>query len=95
MTFKPSSDLPLTLTLTLTLISSLQLKKVVWWVGGWWWWWWINPLQTLSQGLVLTLRFSIGPELDNFIGMKIDECNSQENKIHCDCESLYENFKGE
>ena len=20
-----------------------------------WWWWWINPLQTLSQGLVLTL----------------------------------------
>ena len=23
-------------------------------VGGWWWW--INPLQTLSQGLVLTLR---------------------------------------
>ena len=33
--------------------------------GGWWWWWWANPLQTLSQGLVLTLRFTIGPELDN------------------------------
>ena len=29
-------------------------------VGGW-----INPLQTLSQGLVLTLRFTFGPELDN------------------------------
>ena len=26
---------------------------------------WINPLQTLSQGLVLTLRFTFGPELDN------------------------------
>ena len=26
--------------------------------------WWINPLQTLSQGLVLTLRFTFGPELD-------------------------------
>ena len=29
------------------------------------WWWWINPLQTLSQGLVLTLRFTFDPELDN------------------------------
>ena len=29
-------------------------------VGGW-----ANPLQTLSQGLVLTLRFTFGPELDN------------------------------
>ena len=29
--------------------------------GGWWW---INPLQTLSQGLVLTKLFTIGPELD-------------------------------
>ena len=28
--------------------------------------WWANPLQTLSpQGLVLTLRFTLGPELDN------------------------------
>ena len=26
--------------------------------------WWANPLQTLSQGLVLTLRFVFGPELD-------------------------------
>ena len=26
---------------------------------------WANPLQTLSQGLVLTLRFTFGPELDN------------------------------
>ena len=26
---------------------------------------WANPLQTLSQGLVLTLRFKFGPELDN------------------------------
>ena len=25
---------------------------------------WINPLQTLSQGLVLTLCFTFGPELD-------------------------------
>ena len=25
----------------------------------------INSLQTLSQGLVLTLRFTFGPELDN------------------------------
>ena len=24
-------------------------------VGGWWWWW-AKPLQTLSQGVVLTLR---------------------------------------
>ena len=24
--------------------------------GWWWWWWWAKPLQTLSQGLVLTLR---------------------------------------
>ena len=29
--------------------------------GGWWW---INRLQTLSQGLVLTLRFTFDPELD-------------------------------
>ena len=29
--------------------------------------WWANPLQTLSQGLVLTLRFTFDPELDNFI----------------------------
>ena len=29
-------------------------------VGGW-----ANPLQTLSQGLVLTWRFTFGPELDN------------------------------
>ena len=29
--------------------------------------WWANPLQTLSKGLVLTLRFTFGPELDNFL----------------------------
>ena len=43
----------------LTLISSLQVEKSCV-VGGW-----INPLQTLSQGLVLTLRFTFGPEIDN------------------------------
>ena len=32
-------------------------------VGGWW----ANPLQTLSQGLVLTLRFTFDPELDNIL----------------------------
>ena len=26
---------------------------------------WANPLQTLSQGLVLTLRFMFGPDLDD------------------------------
>ena len=31
------------------------------WVGGGW----INQLQTLSQGLVLTFRFTFNPELDN------------------------------
>ena len=31
-------------------------------VGGW-----INPLQTLSQGLVLTLRFTFDTELDNVL----------------------------
>ena len=29
--------------------------------------WWANPLQTLSQGLVLTLRFTFDPELDNTV----------------------------
>ena len=29
---------------------------------------WINPLQTLSQGLVLTFRFTFDPELDNKFG---------------------------
>ena len=46
----------------LTFISSLQIKKMLlggWGGGG------PNPLQTLSQGLVLTLRFTFGPELDN------------------------------
>ena len=33
-------------------------------MGGWWCWW-INPLQTISQDLVLTLRFTFDPELDN------------------------------
>ena len=28
---------------------------------------WANPLQTLSLGLVLTLRFAFGPELDNLL----------------------------
>ena len=52
------------------LTTSFQLKKSCVVVGGWWW---INPLQTLSQGLVLTfpftglvltLRFTFDPELD-------------------------------
>ena len=46
----------------LTIISSIQLKKKFsggGWVGGW-----INPLQTLSQGLVLALRFTFELELD-------------------------------
>ena len=46
----------------LTLISSFQLKKSYMVVGGGW----ANPLQTLSQGLVLSLRFTFGPELNNF-----------------------------
>ena len=46
------------------LISSLQLKKL-YGGGGGGWCWWINPLQTLSQGLGLTLRFTFDPELDN------------------------------
>ena len=29
--------------------------------------WWANPLQTLSHGLVLTLRFTFDPELDNIV----------------------------
>ena len=32
-------------------------------VGGW-----ANPLQTLSLGLVLTIRLTFGPELDNNLG---------------------------
>ena len=31
--------------------------------------WCINPLQTLSQGLVLTLRFTFDPELDNYCAL--------------------------
>ena len=33
-------------------LSTVQLKQVVWWGGGGW----INPLQTLSQGPLLTFR---------------------------------------
>ena len=33
--------------------------------------WWANPLQTLSQGLVLTLRFTFGSELDN-LGLDLE-----------------------
>ena len=35
-------------------------------VGGW-----INLLQTLSQGLVLTLRITFDPELDNILSFFI------------------------
>ena len=37
-------------------------------VGGGWWWW-ANPLQTLSQGLVLALHFTFDPELENSVSV--------------------------
>ena len=43
--------------------------------GGWWWWWWINPLQTLSQGLVLTLRSLLALSLTTKDCIKYDFLN--------------------
>ena len=45
------------------LISSFKFKNLSGGGGGDGWW--ANPLQTLSQGLVLSLRFTFDPELDN------------------------------
>ena len=52
-----------TLNICPSRAASSQLKKLS--DGGWWWW--ANPLQTLSQGLDLTLRFRFDLELDNIV----------------------------
>ena len=51
------------------------------------WWWvvggWNNPLQTLSQGLVLTFRFTFDPELDNISDLLIKIINTIFISVQC------------
>ena len=44
---------------------------------------WINPLQTLSQGLVLTFRFTFDPEYEHGKGRRKDE-NNDNDKVMSD-----------